>query len=162
MTPSKVKPIPEGMHTLTPHLVCAGAAAAIEFYEKAFGAIETFRLAGPDGKLVHASLRIGDSTLMLVDEFPAMGARGPGQLGGSPVTVHLAVDDAAGVMRQAEAAGASVRMPLTDMFWGALYGVLEDPFGHIWSVATQIRDLTPQEIEAAMREYASAHRPERA
>ncbi len=151
MTQSTVKAIPEGMHTLTPHLVCRGAGEAIAFYKKAFDAVEMFRLPGRDGKLAHAMLRIGDSMLMLVDEFPEMGARGPGQLGGSPVTIHLSVKDAAATMRQAEAAGATVKMPVTDMFWGALYGVLEDPFGHSWSVATQVRDLNPQQIEAAMK-----------
>lgn len=153
------QPIPEGMHSLTPHLVCPGAADAIAFYARAFGAVELFRLAGPDGKLAHAMLRIGDSMLMLVDEFPEMGARGPRAVGGSPVTIHLSVPDAAATMRQAEAAGAMVRMPLTDMFWGALYGVLEDPFGHSWSVATQVRELSPQEIEAAMRAQAECAAP---
>ena len=152
MTQAAVKPIPEGMHSLTPHLVCNEADKAIEFYKKAFDAVEMFRLPGADGKkLAHAMVRIGDSMLMLVDEFPEMGARGPKQLGGSPVTIHLSVKDAAATVRQAEAAGATVKMPVTDMFWGALYGVLEDPFGHSWSVATQVRDLRPQEIEAAMR-----------
>jgi PhnB protein len=151
MTQATVKPIPEGMHSLTPHLVCNGAAAAIEFYKKAFDAVEIVRLPSPDGKLMHAMLRIGDSMLMLVDEFPEMGAHGPKKLGGSPVTIHLSVKDAAAAVRQAEAAGATVKMPVTDMFWGALYGVLEDPFGHAWSVATQVRDLSPQEIEAAMQ-----------
>jgi PhnB protein len=150
MTQPSVNPIPAGMHSLTPHLVCDGAAQAIEFYKEAFDAVEMFRLPGRDGKLIHAMVRIGDSMLMLVDQFPAMGARGPRQLGGSPVTIHLSVSDAAATMRRAEAAGAKVRMPVTDMFWGALYGVLEDPFGHSWSVATQLRDLTPQQIEAAM------------
>lgn len=130
MPRTPVKPIPEGMHTLTPHLVCHDAAAAIDFYKRAFGAEETMRLPGPGGKLMHAALRIGDSMLMLVDEFPDMGAVGPRQLGGSPVTIHLAVPDAEATMRRAEAAGAKVKMPVTDMFWGDLYGVLEDPFGH--------------------------------
>jgi PhnB protein len=151
MSQAAVKPIPEGMHSLTPHLVCAGAGAAIEFYKRAFGAVEISRLPGRDGTLAHAMLRIGDSVLMLVDEFPEMGVRGPKQIGGSPVTMHLSVEDASATMRQAQAAGATVKMPVTEMFWGALYGMLEDPFGHSWSVATQVRDLSPQEIEAAMR-----------
>ena len=151
MTQPAVNPIPEGLHTVTPHLVCNGAAAAIEFYKQAFGAVEMFRLPTPDGKLAHAMVRIGNSMVMLVDEFPEMcGSSSPKRLGGSPVTIHLSVQDAAAVMRQAEAAGATVKMPVTDMFWGALYGVLEDPYGHSWSVATQVRDLTPQQIEAAM------------
>lgn len=150
MSERPVKPIPEGMHAITPHLVCHDAAAAIDFYRRAFGAEETFRLNGPGGKIMHAALRIGDSMLMLADEFPEMCCRGPKSLGGSPVTIHLAVTDAHATVRRAEAAGASVKMPVTEMFWGALYGVLEDPFGHAWSVATQVRELTPQQIEAAM------------
>jgi PhnB protein len=151
MSRPAAKPIPEGMHSITPHLVCKGAADAIKFYEKAFGAVEVFRLPAPGGKLAHAMVRIGDSMLMLVDEVPQMGALSPKTIGGSPVTIHLSVPDASATMRQAQAAGATVKMPVTDMFWGALYGVLEDPFGHAWSVATQVRDLSPQEIEAAMR-----------
>jgi uncharacterized glyoxalase superfamily protein PhnB len=154
MTTSKVNPIPQGMHTITPHLVCSNAGAAIEFYKEAFGAVEVTRLAGPDGKLAHAMLRIGDSMVMLVDEFPQMQARGPKLLGGTPVTIHLSVVDADATARRAAAAGATVRMPVTDMFWGARYGLLEDPFGHSWSVATQVRDLTPQEIAAAMLTHA--------
>jgi PhnB protein len=151
MSKAAVNPIPEGYHTLTPMLVCAGAAAAIEFYKKAFGAVELSRLPGPGGTLLHALIRIGDSNMALTDEVPAMGARAPKALGGSPVTIHLSVKDAAATMRQAEAAGATVKMPVSDMFWGALYGMFEDPFGHSWSVATQVRDLTPEQIQAAMQ-----------
>ncbi len=150
MSQPTVKPIPEGMHSLTPHLVCANAADAIEFYKKAFSAVETMRLPGPDGKLMHAALRIGDSALMLVDEYPQMGALGPKSLKGSPVTIHLFVENADAAFEQAVAAGATVTMPLADMFWGDRYGMLQDPFGHNWSVATHVRDLTPQEIQAGM------------
>ena len=146
-----VNPIPHGMHTITPHLVCKDAAAAIEFYKEAFGAVEVVRLPGPDGKLMHAMLRIGDSPLMLVDEFPDMQVRGPQALGGSPVTIHLAVTDADASFKRATAAGASVRMPVTDMFWGARYGMVQDPSGHLWSIATQVRDLTPEQIVEAMK-----------
>jgi PhnB protein len=159
MAKSTVNPIPEGMHSLTPHIVCNSAAAAIEFYKKAFGAEEMLRMPGPDGKLIHAMIRIGNSMLMLVDEMPGMGARSPKLLGGSPVTIHLSVPDAHATMRQAEATGAKITMPVTDMFWGALYGVLEDPFGHSWSVATQVRDLSPQEIQAAMHAQFGASGP---
>lgn len=152
MAKSTVKPIPEGMHTLTPHLVCAGAADAIEFYKKAFNAVELARLPAPGGKLAHAAVRIGDSVLMLVDEFPEMGAKGPKSLEGSPVTLHLYVEDADAAVAQAVAAGAKVIMPLADMFWGDRYGQVEDPFGHRWSVATHMRDLSPEEIQAAMQE----------
>jgi len=146
-----VNPIPPGMHTITPHLVCKDAAAAIEFYKEAFGAVEMMRLPGPDGRLMHAMLRIGDSALMLVDEFPDMQVRGPQALGGSPVTIHLAVVDADASFKRATAAGASVRMPVTDMFWGARYGLVQDPSGHLWSIATQVRDLTPEQIVEAMK-----------
>lgn len=150
MSQQSVKPIPEGMHTLTPHLVCAGAADAIEFYKKAFNAVEGFRLPGPDGKLMHGSVMIGDSMLMLVDENAEWGMLGPKSLKGSPVTIHLSVQDVDAAVAQAVAAGATVTMPVADMFWGDRYGVLQDPFGHNWSVATHQRDLSPQEIQEAM------------
>ena len=146
-----VNPIPHGMHTITPHLVCKDAAAAIEFYKEAFGAVEVDRLPGPGGKLMHAMLRIGDSALMLVDEFPEMHALGPKALGGSPVTIHLSVPDVDASYKRATAAGASPRMPVTDMFWGARYGMVQDPFGHLWSIATQVRNLTMAEIAEAMK-----------
>ncbi len=145
----QVKPIPEGMHTVTPHLVCAGAADAIEFYKKAFNATEMGRLAGPDGKLMHGIIRIGDSAVMLVDEFPDWSAFGPKSLKGSPVTLHLYVEDADAAFKRALDAGAKVKMPLEDMFWGDRYGVLEDPFGHYWSIATHVRDVSPEEMQQA-------------
>jgi PhnB protein len=145
---SRVKPIPDGFHTLTPHLVVKGASQAIEFYKKAFGAEEIGRAAGPDGKsLMHADLRIGDSRLFLVDEFPEMDCRGPQSIGGTPVTIHMYVEDVDAAFNKAVAAGAQVRMPLADMFWGDRYGVLADPFGHAWSLATHKEDLTPEEID---------------
>ncbi|HEY5753527.1 MAG TPA: VOC family protein [Chthoniobacterales bacterium] len=146
-TRTKVKPIPDGMPSITPHLVCAGAADAIEFYKKAFNAVELGRLAGPDGKIMHASVRIGDSVLMLNDEFPDWGALGPKALKGSPVTIHLYVEDVDAAFDQAVSAGAKITMPLADTFWGDRYGVLEDPFGHHWSMATHIQDLSPEEIQ---------------
>ena len=157
MALSSVKPIPEGMHSLTPHLVCAGAADAIEFYKKAFGAIETSRMPGPQGRLMHAAVRIGDSTLMLVDEMPEWGALGPKALKGSPVTVHLYVEDVDATVAKAVAAGAKVTMPVAEMFWGDRYGQLEDPFGHRWSVATHTRDLTPAQISDGMQKMMSSH-----
>jgi PhnB protein len=150
MSLTKVKPIPEGMHSLTPHLVCAGAANAIEFYKKAFGATELSRLPGPDGKLMHGAVRIGDSTLMLVDEMPQWGALGPKSLKGSPITMHLYVTDVDAAFAKAVAAGATVKMPVSDMFWGDRYGQVEDPFGHRWSIATHTRDLTDEEIKKGM------------
>jgi PhnB protein len=150
MAKSKVKPIPEGAHSLTPHLVCAGASEAIKFYTQAFGAVEQGRMPGPDGKLMHASVRIGDSQLMLVDEAPEHGMLGPRSLNGSPVTIHHYVEDVDAVVARAQAAGARVTMPPADMFWGDRYARLEDPFGHHWSVATHQRDLTAEEMRRAM------------
>jgi len=147
----QVKPVPEGMHSVTPHLVCAGAAEAIEFYKKAFGAVEMGRLPGPQGKLMHAAIRIGDSVVMLVDEMPEWGALGPKSLKGSPVTIHLYVDDVDAFVARAVKAGAKVTMPLEDMFWGDRYGKLEDPFGHHWSVGTHIRDVSMEEMQEAMK-----------
>jgi PhnB protein len=154
MSSSAVKPIPEGMHTLTPHLICDGAAQAIDFYTRAFGAVEQTRLPGPNGKLMHAALKIGDSTLMLVDEMADCGALGPRTLKGSPVSLHLYVPNVDATVEQAVAAGARVTMPAADMFWGDRFAQLEDPFGHKWSVATHIRDVTPEEIQQAMRAMA--------
>jgi uncharacterized glyoxalase superfamily protein PhnB len=147
MSHSPVKAIPEGMHSLTPHLVCAGAAEAIEFYKRAFGAVEMGRLPGDDGKLMHAMVKIGDSMLMLVDEHPDFGMLGAKSLKGSPVTIHLYVEDVDATVKQAEAAGARVTMPVADMFWGDRYGRLEDPFGHQWSVATHKRDVSAAEMQ---------------
>jgi PhnB protein len=148
---SRVKPVPEGMHSVTPHLVCAGAADAIEFYKKAFGAVELTRMPGAQGKLMHASIRIGDSAVMLVDESPEWGMLGPKSLKGSPVTIHLYVDDADAFVARAVKAGAKLTMPVDDMFWGDRYGKLEDPFGHHWSIGTHVRDVSPEEMRQAMQ-----------
>lgn len=146
-------PYPEKiqMHTVTPHLVCAGAADAIEFYKAAFGATEMMRLPGPDGKLIHAGVRLGDSIIMLVDEMPAMGCLGPKSLKGSPVTIHLQVPDADALQKRAVAAGAKLIMPVEEQFWGDRYGIVEDPFGHRWSMATHVRDVAPEALERAAR-----------
>ncbi|HEU4589973.1 MAG TPA: VOC family protein [Steroidobacteraceae bacterium] len=156
MSRPAVNPIPEGFHSLTPMLVCKGALGAIEFYQRALGAVELTRLVAPDGSLLHASLRIGDSILMLTEECPPMGARDPRALGGSPVTVHLSVSDADAAFQRAVGAGATALMPVSEMFWGARYGVFTDPYGHSWSVATQVKELTPAEIEAGMRQACAA------
>ena len=150
MSKPAVKPIPDGMHSLTPYLTCAGAANAIEFYKKAFNAVEVSRTPGAQGKLLNARIRIGDSALMLMDEFPDFGALGPKSLKGSPVTIHLFVEDVDAMVKQAVAAGATITMPIADMFWGDRFAALEDPFGHLWSVATHKVDLSPQEIQEAM------------
>jgi len=148
---TKVKPIPDGMHSVTPHLICAGAADAIEFYKKAFGAVDLGRLPGPKGRLMHAAIRIGDSTVMLVDEMPEWGAFGPKSLRGSPVTIHLYVQDVDASVARAVAAGAKITMPLDDMFWGDRYCKVEDPFGHHWSIATHTREVSPEEMQQAMQ-----------
>ena len=147
---SQAKPIPQGMHTITPHLVCAGARDAIAFYKKAFGAEELSSLAGEDGKIMNAMIKIGDSCMMLADEFPQWKSFGPKSLNGTPVTLHLYVEDADAAFQRAVDAGASVKMPVADMFWGDRYGIVEDPFGHLWSIATHVRDMSPEEIRQAM------------
>ncbi len=121
---------------LAPHLVCAGAADAMEFYKRAFGAEEMMRLPGPDGKLMHGSMLVNGAMLMLVDENPDWGVRGPLALGGSPVTLHMTVPDVDAALAKAAAAGATITMPAADMFWGDRYGMVKDPFGHNWSIAT--------------------------
>lgn len=145
----QVQPIPCGMHTVTPHLVCAGAAEAIEFYKNAFNAVELARVPGPPGKLIHAQIRIGDSVVMLVDEFPEWESYGPKALKGSPVTIHLYVEDVDTFVARAVEAGAKITMPLEDMFWGDRYCRIVDPFGHHWSIATHVRDVTPEELQQA-------------
>ncbi len=144
---SRVKPIPEGYHTATPYLVVKDAANAIEFYKKAFGATELMRMTQPDGRVAHAEIKIGDSPIMLADEFPEMGARSPQALGGSPVSIFLYVEDVDALANQAVAAGAKVLMPVQDQFWGDRYGKLADPFGHLWSVATHKEDVAPEEVK---------------
>ena len=143
--------IPEGFHSITPHLVCENAAEALAFYQRAFGAQEVGRMDGPGGKIMHAELRIGDSMLMLADAFPEYGSRGPRALQGTPVTLHMYVEDADAVWQRAVDAGATVEMPLEDAFWGDRYGQVIDPFGHRWSIATRQREMTQQQIEEAMR-----------
>jgi uncharacterized glyoxalase superfamily protein PhnB len=154
---AKARPVPQGFHTLTPHLVIEGAAQAIEFYKKAFGAKEVSRMPAPDGeRLMHADIVIGDSHVMLADDFPEYCdgvSRSPRKLGGSPVTLHRYVADVDAALKQAVAAGAKETMPATDMFWGDRYGKVEDPFGHDWSIATHTADLTPEEM---MKAAASA------
>lgn len=139
------------LQAVTPHLVCRGAAEAIEFYKRAFGAVEEMQLPAPDGRLMHASIKIGAARIMLVDENPEWGSLSPLALRGSPVTVHLYVDDVDAVFERAVAAGATAKMPVSDMFWGDRYGALVDPFGHHWSIATHKRDMTAEEIAGAFK-----------
>ncbi|MES2661462.1 MAG: VOC family protein [Verrucomicrobiota bacterium] len=151
-TNSKVDPVPNGMHTVTPHIICAGAADAIEFYKKAFGAVEICRMPMPDGKIMHAGITIGDSMIMLVDEMPDWNCLGPNSRGGSSVTIHLQVPNVDEFFEQAVKAGATVKMPLDNMFWGDRYGIVLDPFGHCWSIATHVRDVSPEEMMKASQE----------
>jgi PhnB protein len=153
-TKSKAKPRPAGMQPLSPHLVCNGAAKAIAFYKKAFGATEMMRLPGKDGRLMHASVQINGASVMLVDEFPGMCNQSATTLKGTPVTLHLIVDDVDAFTKRAIKAGAKVIMPVADMFWGDRYGVVEDPFGHRWSIATRMHDMTVKEIKTAMKSMA--------
>lgn len=142
-----LKPIPEGFHSVTPYLVVDGAGQALAFYEKVFGAKLLMRLDGPGGKIGHAELQIGTSRVMLADEHPAMGARGPRSIGGTPVTLVLYVPDVDAVVEAAVAAGATVQRPVEDKFYGDRMGSLEDPFGHVWHVSTHVEDVPPDEIE---------------
>lgn len=147
---SSVQRVPQGFHTVTAHLVVHGASEAIAFYKKAFGARELSRSPGPDGKsLMHAEIQIGDSRIFLNDEFPTMGAVGPQALNGTPVTLHLYVEDADKLFQQAVQYGAKVGMPICDQFWGDRYGIVIDPFGHRWSIASHIKDMMPEEIQKA-------------
>ena len=142
-----VKPIPEGYHTATPYLIVKGAARAIDFYTKAFGAKEMMRMAQPDGRIGHAEIKIGDSPIMLADEFPDIGARSPQSLGGSPVSILLYVEDVDAVFSQAVAAGATLQRPVADQFYGDRTGGLTDPFGHIWYIATNKEDVSSEEMK---------------
>ena len=147
-----VKPIPEGYHSITPYLIVNGAADALDFYKQAFGAQELFRMADPaSGKIGHAEIKIGDSPIMLADEFPEMGFRGPQTLGGSSVTILLYVEDVDEVFNRAIAAGGTLLKPLKDEFYGDRSGTLTDPFGHIWTVATHKEDVAPEEMEERMK-----------
>ena len=149
---AKVKPIPDSYHVVTPYLSIRGAANAIEFYKKAFGATERMRMAQPDGRVGHAELQIGDSCVMLADEFPEMDFRGPHSVGGSPVHLHLYVEDVDAVVAQAVGAGAKVVRAVQDQFYGDRSGTITDPYGHVWHVATHKEDLSPEE----MRKRAAA------
>ena len=150
---ANVKPIPDGYHSVTPYLICDRAAEAIEYYKKAFGATELFRM-DHEGKVGHAELKIGDSPIMLADEYPQMGYRSPKSLGGTPVSIMIYVEDVDTVYKQALDAGATEVKPLQDQFYGDRSGTLTDPFGHVWTVATHKEDVTMEEMN---RRMAAAH-----
>jgi len=143
----KTKPIPDGYHTATPYLIVNGAAQALEFYKKAFGATEMMRFPGPGGKVMHAEIKIGDSPIMLADEAPEMGARSPKTIGGTPVSLLLYVEDVDAWASKAVAAGAKVQRPVQDQFYGDRTGTFEDPFGHVWSIATHKEDVSLEEMQ---------------
>jgi len=156
---ANVQPIPEGYHSLTPYLIVAGAARAIEFYKSVFGATERMRLGGPDGKIGHAELAIGDSVIMLADEHPEMGARGPRSIGGSPVGIHVYLPDVDAAAARAVAGGAKLTRPVENQFYGDRLGTLEDPFGHIWHISTHIENVSPEEIGRRAAALAQQHKP---
>jgi PhnB protein len=151
----KVKPVPRGYHTITPYLSIKGAADAIEFYKRAFGAKEVMRLAQPDGRVGHAELQLGDSRVMLADEFPDMDFRSPHSIGGTPVTIHMYVEDVDAVVEHAVAAGATITRPVQDQFYGDRSGTVMDPYGHVWHVSTHKEDLSEEEIR---RRAAAQHK----
>ena len=153
---TKVKLIPEGYHAVTPYLSVKGAAGAIEFYKKAFGAKEVMRMPGPGGTIGHAEIQIGNSRIMLADEYPDMNFRSPQSFGGSPVHIHLYVGDVDKVATQAMAAGAKLLRPVADQFYGDRSGTLEDPFGHVWHVATHKEDISLQEMKKRAAAMAAA------
>ena len=142
-----VQPIPAGYHSVTPYLIVKGAGDAIAFYTKALGAVELFRIEGPGGTVGHAEIKIGDSVVMLADEFPQMGARGPKTLGGSPVSLMVYLENVDARYEQAVAAGAKPVRPVQNQFYGDRSGMIEDPYGHVWTLATHIEDIPPGEME---------------
>jgi PhnB protein len=146
-----VKPVPDGYHTVTPYLIVKDAAAAIDFYKKAFGATEEMRMEMPGGKVGHAEIKIGDSRVMLADEFPEMGAKGPQSYGGTPVSLLLYVPDVDARFKQAIAAGGKETRPLKDQFYGDRSGTLTDPFGHTWTIASHVEDVPPAEMQTRMK-----------
>ena len=152
---SNVKPIPEGYHSVTPYLIVKGAAKAIEFYKKAFGATERTRMAESDGRIGHAEIQIGDSCIMLADEFPERNIVGPESLGNTPAMIHLYVEDVDAVAKKALAAGAREIRPVQDQFYGDRSGMFSDPFGHKWNISTHKEDLSAEEI--GKRAAAAAH-----
>jgi len=152
---NKVKAIPEGWEGATPYLSIKGAAEAIEFYKKAFGATEVMRMVGPDGRIGHAEIKIGKANIMLADESPQMNFLSPLTLGGSPVTIHLYVEDVDALAQRAEAAGIKVRRAVADQFYGDRAGTFEDPFGHVWYMATHKEDVTPEEMQRRAAEWSA-------
>jgi PhnB protein len=156
---AKVKAIPEGYHSITPSIVVRDAPKALDFYRRAFDAKERMRMPGPDGKIMHAEIQIGDSLVMLNDEMPEMRSRSPQSLGGSPVSFYVYVEDVDAAFKRAVDAGATPTMPLTDMFWGDRFGSVQDPFGHTWSLAQHVKDMTPEEMMRGQEEFMAQMQP---
>jgi uncharacterized glyoxalase superfamily protein PhnB len=148
----KLKAVPEGFHTLTPHLTVRDARRAIDFYRKAFGAEVIGVHDGPEGKIMHATLKIGDSMLMLNDEFPEWGSLGPPSAGGIGVIIHMYLENVDAAFQRVVSAGATVKMPLADAFWGDRYGAVVDPFGHTWSLASKVKDVSKDELDKAAQD----------
>jgi PhnB protein len=151
-----VKPIPDGYHSVTPYLVVQGAAKALEFYKRAFNATETVRMDGPNGRIMHAEFTIGDSVIMIADEMPEMGAKAPGSLGGTPVSLVVYVDNVDTFAATAVNAGLKVVRPLENQFYGDRMGTYSDPFGHTWHLATHVEDVTPEEMDRRAADMAKA------
>ena len=158
------KPVPEGQHSITPHLTVGDASKAIDYYKKAFGATEMQRMQGPDGKIMHATIKIGDTYVFLNDEYPEMGGKSPQTLGGSPVTINFYTPDVDQVFKAAVDAGGKIKMLLEDQFWGDRYGIVIDPFGHEWAIAKRIANYTDEELKkrgqeamAQMAQMAQQH-----
>jgi PhnB protein len=157
-----VRAVPKNFRTVTPHLTIEGASDAIKFYKKAFGAKEIGRMKGPDGRVMHAMIMIGNSVIMLNDAFPEWGGKGPKALGGTPTAIHLYVEDADKVFKKAVKAGATAAMPMADMFWGDRYGMVSDPFGHRWAIATHKKNLTRAQMAKAAKAAMAQHQPAKA
>lgn len=149
------QPVPAGYHTVTPYLIVAGAASAIDFYQRAFGATEVMRLPGPDGRIGHAEIRIGDSPIMMADECPQLNHRSPLALGGAGISILLYVPNVDTMVEQAVSAGATVLRPLQNQFYGDRSATLKDPFGHLWTIATHVEDVPPDELTRRVQAYAT-------
>ncbi len=147
------KTIPDGYHSVTPYLIIKGAASAIDFYKRAFGATELMRMPSPDGTIGHAEIKIGDSTIMLADEHPQMGYRSPQSLGGAGVSLMIYLDQVDDVFKRAVAAGAKELQPVKDQFYGDRSGTLQDPFGHVWTIATHVEDISPEEMRIRVEKF---------
>jgi PhnB protein len=152
-----VKPIPEGYHSVTPYLILDDATRALEFYKKAFGAVEKFRMPAPGGKIGHAEITIGDSTVMLADEYPSMGARSAKTMGGSPMFLMIYVEDVDKQVAQAVAAGGTLKRPVANQFYGDRTGGIDDPFGYHWYLATHVEDVPPDELERRATKAMAEH-----